>query len=755
MNLPRKCFGRNLTKSAAHVVVCSSALFACASFAAQWGSCGDQDFTQVNAQPPTPLVAGSLADTVPRPGPDILYEPLATAPQLENTGPWSAQPILISGASAYRQGEFLYQDFLYDDAGAGGRYTYPTDLAQYAGNSADFVELRFKLLSGGTALRITYNSMINPTLTAATIALGNSTQAYNLPHGANTRAPGQVFVTVHGSSADVVDAASGQQLSVPGLAVTVDVQRRQVHVCVPYGVFDPRGKNQVRVAAATGLWDVNSNNYLIPGTTATATQPGGARVANASAFFNVAFRYSEVITGFANGTQGTVVTNGDLTPLAANVDFTALASEVDDDMPNQIGGVPQTGRMNRILASHFEPAQGRGTALSLQPSICPPTGCSPPMYAGRLQIYEIYIPVAKPEVNGYGLFLDMHGAVGNMNTEPLRWQQEAGEQAVPYISITPHGRGQSYWYYGLAGADVFEVWADVAHRYKLNPDRTSIGGTSMGGFGTWKFSGQFPDLFASAQSQVPCPSAGVGWVQGTLPPTYPINDPVAGQLSLMILTAPGTRWLPQYNWFGTQDTTCAYWAQSDYENLLDTMGYRYNKISFVHGHVAPVILGNEYQPLVDFMNGKTVVRNPPHITFVMHGEENQPEFGLNSDHAYWVSGLTLRNSTAFPPIGRIDVMSFGFGVADPTSNPTQTGSGVYVGTTGPVSYTYQTRDWGATPQLPVSNSLKIVALNIRTMKISPGRAKIDCSAALRVLTDGPVDITLDGCGPSGVHHFGN
>ena len=59
-------------------------------------------------------------DPGPRPGPDILYEPLANAPQLQNTGNWSASPILVSGASAYRNGEFLYQDFLYDDSGAIG-----------------------------------------------------------------------------------------------------------------------------------------------------------------------------------------------------------------------------------------------------------------------------------------------------------------------------------------------------------------------------------------------------------------------------------------------------------------------------------------------------------------------------------------------------------------------------------------------------------------------------------------------------------
>ena len=54
----------------------------------------------------------------PRPGPAILYQAPATAPQLTNAGPWKAPPILVSGATAYRSGEFLYQDYLYDDHGA-------------------------------------------------------------------------------------------------------------------------------------------------------------------------------------------------------------------------------------------------------------------------------------------------------------------------------------------------------------------------------------------------------------------------------------------------------------------------------------------------------------------------------------------------------------------------------------------------------------------------------------------------------------
>jgi len=95
-----------------------------------------------------------------QPGPPILYRAPAHAPQLQNAGIWHAKPILISGTHAYRDGEYLYQDYLYDDHGArftkdpndprsnndfsapNGTYTYPTGIAN--ANAADFVEVRVK-----------------------------------------------------------------------------------------------------------------------------------------------------------------------------------------------------------------------------------------------------------------------------------------------------------------------------------------------------------------------------------------------------------------------------------------------------------------------------------------------------------------------------------------------------------------------------------------------------------------------------------
>src|SRR5260370_7065965 len=62
--------------------------------------------------------AGSLySGPGPRPGPALLYAPLAVAPQLQNSpgSVWLAQPILISCAVAFHRGQFVYQGFLYDN----------------------------------------------------------------------------------------------------------------------------------------------------------------------------------------------------------------------------------------------------------------------------------------------------------------------------------------------------------------------------------------------------------------------------------------------------------------------------------------------------------------------------------------------------------------------------------------------------------------------------------------------------------------
>jgi len=168
-----------------------------------------------DVQTSTELATTSLpAD--PPPGPDLLNAPPPRAPQLENTGIWHAAPTMVCHTSAYRHGEFVHQGCVYDDQGAQliptnwpehsmvQAYTYPKDPI-YRANAADILEVRVKPLASATAVRITFNTMLDPELVGTTIALGDSGQPRQAPYGANTEMPAATFVTVHGTHADAVD----------------------------------------------------------------------------------------------------------------------------------------------------------------------------------------------------------------------------------------------------------------------------------------------------------------------------------------------------------------------------------------------------------------------------------------------------------------------------------------------------------------------------------------------------------------------
>src|SRR5947209_20038299 len=107
----------------------------------------------------------------------MLYARRSVATPPTNSGIWHGKPILVSGASAYRHGEFLYQDWIYDDNGAhdtpdpndprssgnlfskpNGTYTYPTGPG-YDFNAADLVEFRVKSTRSSTAFRVTLNTL--------------------------------------------------------------------------------------------------------------------------------------------------------------------------------------------------------------------------------------------------------------------------------------------------------------------------------------------------------------------------------------------------------------------------------------------------------------------------------------------------------------------------------------------------------------------------------------------------------------------
>jgi hypothetical protein len=696
--------------------------------------------TGVPAQASPGLAApGQAATDSARPGPAILYAPPPQAPQLENApdSPWHAAPILISGTSAYRAGEFLYQDYLFDDRGAGETYTYPTD-PHYAGDAADLVEFRVKAQGSGLLFRLTYNAMIDPSLVASTIALGDSPTLQALPFQAGAREPAQIFVTVHGSTVDVTDAATGQPMKAPGAHATVDLTRRQVTVSVPGGTFSTHGLATLRMASASGLWDSANNRYLQPVSgAATATRPGNGGTTG-GALFNVAFRFTEPITAvtsleiWRDSLEAAALKTGDLSAFHVDVDLAKLRAGVTDEMSDQPQGVPTHGYTNRIFASHFEDAQGRGPQPSIGYCHEPCTGDIHyvPDYTSQLQPYGLYVPDKPAPVSGYGMTLNLHYCTGNYNDGPPDAAALAN-RGTGSLVLTPEGRGRCMWYWGEGGADTFEAWADAGRHFHLDPTYNAVSGWSLGGYGTYKYIAEYPDLFARALPDIGCVSAETGW-KGEPTPS------ISGEGAEILNLAASFRNVPLLAANADQDTLCVTSSQLQVFTKLQSLGYRYDWREYHGGH-------GPYYPTADesaaFLGDAHVNPNPPHVTYVLDGAMQEPTWGFTADHAYWLSGIQVRDASVNNDMGTVDAVSRGFGLADPVADPVQATSG----TSGSFVYTGQTQTWQPAATAPASDVLDVTLANVGAVTIDPQRAQVDCAAAVHVTSDGPATVTLAGC----------
>jgi hypothetical protein len=700
-----------------------------------------------------------------RPGPDALYQSPAHSPQLENAAPWTAPPVLVSGAQEYSHGEWLYQDFLNDDHGAAGSsdpnapvganaflfsptagtFTYPTDPV-YANNAADLVELRVKPLADATAFRVTLNSLKDAGKVGFTIALGSSPAPLPWPHGAGVTSPAQLFLTVHGTSAELTDAATGIAKA-PAPTASVDATRRQIDVRVPHAAWDP-GTTKVRMTIGVGLWDAPANAYLAPAPGgATASTPGGAAPSRA-AIVNVGPRFDEPLPQAGSATaytlgdaaveaaakaswwrelaQAGALRTGDVSAFSADVDFAKLAAGTFDD-----SGVPKTGPIDRILVSHHELGQGLDPSkvcFDLASGFNAASKCVG-RFVGRLQPYSIYVPRKPQPAAGRGMTLLLHSLSANYNQYAgSKNQSQLGERGPGSIVITPNGRGPDGMYNGIPEADTFEVWADVARHYKLDPRWTDVSGYSMGGFGTYRYLARWPDLFARGFSVVGIPGS-FGTPGGSFP--ISVDDQIASLRNTPLLA-----------WNATNDELVQYpFVQATAQHLA-AAGLRFEEDVFTSADHLTLATNDEYGPGAAFLGTQPVDRNPFHVTYVVDATENSRAAGAVADHAYWLSGLAERD-TKSAARGTIDAVSRAFGRADPKVLGAQSGAGTLDGGThGPMPYVSTSQAWGPAVAARKANRLDLRTTNIRAATVDVRRARLSCALQLAVTRDGPLNLGL-------------
>jgi hypothetical protein len=413
--------------------------------------------------------------------------------------------------------------------------------------------------------------------------------------------------------------------------------------------------------------------------------------------------------------QATALTTGDISEFHADVDFAKLAAKSDDD-----SGVPKTGTMNRILASHYEFGQGYDNS-----QVCFEIGgadvgakCLGRM-VGQLQPYTIYVPQKPRPAGGYGMTLLLHSLSANYNQYMnSRNESELGERGPGSIVITPAGRGPDGFYAGIPEADTFEVWADVARRYRLDPNWSVVSGYSMGGFGTYRLMARWPDLFARGFSVVGIPGS------------------VGDQL-------PSLRNNPILAWNAGADELVNITESEQAVTDLTAAGLRFTEWLFPAADHLTLATNDEYGPGADWLGTNKVDRNPPHVTYVVDPTEDNAQATALGDHAFWASRLAVRDPKA-GPTGTFDARSEGFGVGDSTPSGQKQSGGVLAGGNHAASpYVERSQDWGPAPKEPVADRLDVNATNIATATVDAARARLSCAPQLNVKSDGPLDLRIE------------
>lgn len=119
---------------------------------------------------------------------------------------------------------------------------------------------------------------------------------------------------------------------------------------------------------------------------------------------------------------------------------------------------------------------------------------------GSVQPYAVTLPEGVNPLSGdrWPLHLKLHGRADKMNEVNFiaRHEGKPLPKDQTWIQLDVYGRGNNA--YRWAGeVDVFEALADVRRRFRIDDDRITLHGFSMGGAGAWHLGLHYPAMWSS------------------------------------------------------------------------------------------------------------------------------------------------------------------------------------------------------------------------------------------------------------------
>jgi hypothetical protein len=133
--------------------------------------------------------------------------------------------------------------------------------------------------------------------------------------------------------------------------------------------------------------------------------------------------------------------------------------------------------------------------------------------------------------------------------------------------------------------------------------------------------------------------------------------------------------VPFLIWNAASDELVPYPGVVQQANGFDSLGYRCEFDTFAPGEHLTLAVHDQYAPAAAFLRDARVNRNPAHVTCVRNPKMDFANVPTVADHAYWLSGIGLRDASGSAPLGTVDARSEGFGTGDPNPGATRRTSG--------------------------------------------------------------------------------
>ncbi|HUU44062.1 MAG TPA: sugar-binding protein, partial [Planctomycetota bacterium] len=219
------------------------------------------------------------------------------------------------------------------------------------------------------------------------------------------------------------------------------------------------------------------------------------------------------------------------------------------------------------------------------------------------QPYRVQVPDDYDGSKPYPLIVNLHGYGGTGLTWDLWYAltvraKESDPKLRPgYLVVIPYGRGNTGWQ-GWGRNDVFHVIEAVRRDYRIDAERISVSGFSMGGSGTWYLATRYPHFWSAAGPQ----AGGLGRYDLLKPEEA---DDWTKQLSAagsQMLVLGNLRNLPTVIYHGVADDTVSFSHSEEAYKRLREMKYDAVLIASVrggHGSVSPALRAGLAEWLVE------------------------------------------------------------------------------------------------------------------------------------------------------------